>query len=63
MTVDVKERRKHPSGKPIHPRKFGTQNYYRQQLDGPLNPRLRHRDLVSAIGFHRQIVSAVDEDE
>jgi hypothetical protein len=62
MARDDDERKPHPSGRPIHRRKFGVTSIPRVPYSEPLTPGLCSRPLAQAIGFHRfQVIDDRDE--
>ena len=56
------KRREHPSGRPVlEDERVKTLTVPRVPREDFLNPRMQHRDLVDAIGFHH--VREVDDDD
>jgi len=51
----------HPSGKPIRHREIKRYTVPRMQEDGYINPRLRRREEVNAIGFMANFREAEEE--
>lgn len=55
--------RPHPSGKPIRHREIKRYTVPRMQEDGYINPRLRRREEVNAIGFMANFTEPSEEEQ